>query len=281
MDNSRFLDCLEADYQRMREVVAGHFDARVPTCPDWTVADLTRHVGEVYLHKVECMREGSPGESEWPPAGLGDEEPVALLDRAYADLVSELTTRNPGDPGGTWYTPDPTVGFWFRRMAQETVIHRIDAELGAGAPVAPVPEDLAIDGTDELLKVFVAYSVSRWPEEFTEALANSPGRTYLINAAETGWTVRTSPTEFTVDGGPGMAFTLPDAPAAVVSGSPSSILRWVWNRETPGEPSPVTVKGSAEALEELRRCIVIATQLPALGTVRREGKLTPSEGGWR
>lgn len=261
MDNSRFLDCLEADYQRIREIVPGHLDARVPTCPDWTVADLTRHLGEVYLHKVECMREGSQRESDWPPPGLGDEDPVALLDRAYADLVSELTTRNPGDPGGTWYAPDPTVGFWFRRMAQETVIHRIDAELGVGAQVAPIPEDLALDGIDELLKVFVAYSFSKWPEEFTDALANSPGRTYLINAAETAWTVTTSPAELAAEGGPGTAFTLPAASdAVVVSGSPSSILRWVWNRETPGEPSPVTIKGSTEALAELHRCIVIATQ---------------------
>src|SRR5579862_4041971 len=148
MDNARFLSCLEADYRRLREVVAGHLDARVPTCPDWSVTDLARHVGEVYLHKVECMQAGGPWETEWPPAGLMDEEPLALLDRSYAELVAELTTRDPGAPGGTWYTPDPTVGFWFRRMAQETVIHRVDAELGASASVAPIPDDLAIDGID-------------------------------------------------------------------------------------------------------------------------------------
>jgi hypothetical protein len=51
---------------------------------------------------------------------------VALLDRSYAALVGELTTRDPSDRGGTWYEPDPTVGFWGRRMAQESVIHRID-----------------------------------------------------------------------------------------------------------------------------------------------------------
>jgi hypothetical protein len=36
-------------------------------------------------------------------------------------------------------------------MAQETVIHRADAELAAGAPVAVIPGDLAADGIDELL----------------------------------------------------------------------------------------------------------------------------------
>ena len=120
------------------------------------------------------------GRDRLAAAGLKDEEPLELLDRAYGELVAELTTRDPGAPGGTWYPPDPTVGFWFRRMAQESVIHRIDAELGAGAAIAPVPADLAVDGVDELLKVFVAYSVEYWGDYFTEALANSPGRIYQI-----------------------------------------------------------------------------------------------------
>lgn len=266
MDNSRFLSCLEADYRRIREVVPGRLEARVPTCPDWTVADLTRHVGEVYLHKVECMREGSERETEWPPAGLGDEEPVALLDRAYAELVAELTTRNPGDRGGTWYAPDPTVGFWFRRMAQESVIHRIDAELGVGAAVSPVPDDLAVDGTDELLKVFVAYSVSEWGDYFTETLANSPGRTYKVQITATAdmpavaWWIKTSPGQFAVEGGLGGKLAEEATPDVIISGTPTDVLRWSWNRETPGESSRVTVEGSPAALAALRRCIVIATQ---------------------
>ena len=266
MENSRFLACLEADYRRIREVVPGHLAARVPTCPDWTVAELTRHVGQVYLHKVECMRSGGEVETGWPPAGLADEEPVALLDRAYAELVAELTTRDPAAPGGTWYPPDPTVGFWFRRMAQESVIHRIDAELGAGAAIAPVPDDLAADGVDELLKVFVGYSVEAVGDYFAEALANSPGRVYQIETTATagtpsvGWIVRTSPGHFTVEGGPGEKPADDPAPDVTIAGSPTDMLRWAWNRETPGEPSRVTVEGSEEALAEFGRCVVIATQ---------------------
>lgn len=267
MDNSRFLVCLGADYRRMREVVPGHLSAPVATCPDWTVADLTRHVGQVYLHKVECMRAGGNEETEWPPAGLrDDEEPVALLDRAYAELVAELTTRDPAAPGATWYPPDPTVGFWFRRMAQETVIHRIDAELAAGAAIAPVPVDLAVDGIDELLKVFVGYAVDAWGDYFTEALADSPGRAYKIETTATAdrpsvtWLVRTSPGRFAVDGGPAGRPAEDSAADVTVSGTPTDVLRWSWNRETPGEPSRVTVDGSEEALAEFGRCVAIATQ---------------------
>ena len=56
MERSRLLDCLAADFARLRAVVPTGPGAAVPTCPGWTVADLTRHVGEVYLHKTLAMR---------------------------------------------------------------------------------------------------------------------------------------------------------------------------------------------------------------------------------
>jgi uncharacterized protein (TIGR03083 family) len=127
MESKRLLECLDADFARLREVAHGaDLSAVVPSCPDWTVRDLVQHIGAVYLHKVECMRLGTAPDP-WPPAGLADEEPLALLDRAYAALTSEFTSRSPESPAFTWYGPDQTVGFWIRRMAQETVIHRVDA----------------------------------------------------------------------------------------------------------------------------------------------------------
>lgn len=254
MENSRHLDCLAADFARLRAVAATNLTAPVPSCPGWTVGDLARHVGQVYLHKTLSMRDGAEPDP-WPPRELADEEPLALLDRTYAGLIAEFAARKPQDPAGSWYTPDPTVGFWIRRMAQETVIHRIDAELGTGEPVAPVPADLAVDGIDELFKVFVAYSVAEWGDYFTDILGASPGRTYTIRAAEAAWRIRTGLGLFTVEDGPGDA-----APDVTVSGSPADVLRWAWNREAAGEPSGVTVVGAAEAIEELRRCIVVASQ---------------------
>ena len=51
-----------------------------------------------------------------------------------------------------------------------------------------------------------------------------------------------------------------DAADVTISGPPTAVLRWVWNRESAGEPSAVTADGPREALEELHRCIVTATQ---------------------
>jgi hypothetical protein len=118
-----------------------------------------------------------------------------------------------------------------------------------------VPTDLAIDGSDELLKVFVAYSVAGWPNSFTDMLAASPGRTYTVRTDGAAWRVRTGPGLFAVEDGAGDSAT-----DVTVSGPPTAVLRWLWNREGAGEPSRVTVSGAPEAVEELRRCIVTATQ---------------------
>jgi uncharacterized protein (TIGR03083 family) len=253
MDNSRFLDCLAADFARLRAVVPMDQSAQVPSCPGWTVADLTRHVGEVYLHKTLAMREGAEPE-QWPPKDLADEEPIALLDRAYADLRHEFATRKPEDLAGSWYTPNQTVGFWIRRMAHETVIHRIDAELGSKQPVAPVPADLAVDGIDELLNVFVAYGVATWGDYFKDILAASPGRTYTLKTDGAAWQVRTAPGRFTVEPAP-----IDNSADVTITGEPMALLRWVWNRENPNQ-SGVALDGAREAVQELKRCIVTATQ---------------------
>jgi uncharacterized protein (TIGR03083 family) len=260
MENSRFLHCLESDFRRLRSIVPGHLESRVPSCPDWTVDDLTWHVGMVYLHKAKAMRDGAEPE-EWPPSFDDSYSALTLIDDAYGDLVGEFAGRSPAEHTGTWYGPDQTVRFWIRRMAQETVVHRIDAELGCGEPVTAVPDDLAVDGVDELLKVFVAFSVSEWSDYFTEALAGSPGRSVAIEAGDTAWRVDMAPGKFTVEGGPGAAPAAAQPADVTVSGSPTAVLRWAWNRETPGEPSAVTVAGDQDALAEFRRCVVIATQL--------------------
>src|SRR5690349_9400878 len=161
MESERLLSCLATDYARLRSVAAHDLNAAVPSCPGWTVTDLVRHVGMVYLHKVECMRQQALPDP-WPP-DLSGEESIALLDRGYAALRAEFAERAPADPAATWFSDDQTVGFWIRRMAQETVIHRVDAELALGQPVAPIPDDLGLDGIDEILQIFVSWASREWP----------------------------------------------------------------------------------------------------------------------
>lgn len=263
MEPSRYLESLAADYARLRALAASHLTAEVPSCPGWSVADLAHHVGQVYLHKTLAIRDGVEPEP-WPPGELIDEPPLALLERAHDGLLAQFAAHRPTDPAGSWYTPDRTVGFWIRRMAHETLVHRIDAELAARGPVTPVPAELAIDGIDELLRVFVAFSVVEWSDYFVDALSGSPGRTYLLRTPGAAWRVRTGPGRFTVEdtGDAGDAGDAGDERIdhadVVISGPPTAVLRWVWNRDA-GERD-VTVDGPEQAVSELRRCITIATQ---------------------
>jgi uncharacterized protein (TIGR03083 family) len=249
MESSRLLTLLAADFDRLRAVAARDLTAPVPSCPGWTVTDLVRHVAEVYAHKVECMRQGrSP--ADWPP-DLTGEEPIVLLDRTYADLRAEFAQRGPLDPSYTWYEPDQSVGFWIRRMAQETVIHRIDAELALGEPVTPVPDDLAVDGVDEVLVVFLSYMSHRWPEELGPALKEASGETVRVGTGTRSWSVTAAPQGVEVGTGD------PGTVAAVITGPPDPLLRWLWGR---GGDDEILFDGDPDAVAQLRRLLVAATQ---------------------
>lgn len=227
METTRVRECLGADLDRLRQVAAGDLGAQVPTCPDWRMADLLRHVANVYLHKVESMRLGALPDP-WPPPGRPEEEPLAMFDRAGAELLAEFDARPVSERAGHWYKPDQTVGCLLRRMAHETVIHRVDAELAAGEPVAPIPADLAVDGVDEVLVVVLGYLSHRWPVEFADLPRDRPGPAVRVQAGDHGWLLTPTPAGVEVTaGGEGDA-------AATVDGDPPAVLQWLWGRPARG-----------------------------------------------
>jgi uncharacterized protein (TIGR03083 family) len=260
MDDSEFLACLWSDYGRLRDAAAAaEPTVPVPGCPGWTMADLVRHVAVVYLHKATIMRTGQVPEP-WPPDVAG-EPLLPLLDRSYGELVAEFSRRAPADPTPTWYDPDQTVAFWIRRMAQETVIHRIDAEQAAGLPVTAVPGDLAVDGVDEVLKRFLAYASLNWPDEFSQLkgghLAGQDGRdTITVTAGRAAWTVRPSPRGVPVEDGAS------DHPRVAIEAAPEEMLRWLWGR---ADDSAIRLVGDPEWAGYLRRMLAEVTELAGRG----------------
>jgi uncharacterized protein (TIGR03083 family) len=219
MDFARLHDCFRDDYRLLRSAVESTDPvARVPSCPEWTVTDLARHVGEVYLHKSECIRLGSEPEP-WPPGQ------VAALDSAYESLEQQFDTHTPESFAATWYEPDQTVGFWLRRMAQETVIHRVDAELAGAGPLSPIPDDLAIDGVDELLTLFLAYGSVRWRDYLGDLFNGTDERPILVRTTSgQTWTVTADQQAITVT-------DTPTADAALtVTAEPVPLFLWLWNR---------------------------------------------------
>jgi uncharacterized protein (TIGR03083 family) len=55
------------------------------------------------------------------------------------------------------WSPRKDVGWVIRRMAQETAVHRVDAEQVAGRP-SSIDAELAADGIDEFLEYFLPHA---------------------------------------------------------------------------------------------------------------------------
>lgn len=254
MESSRYLDCLADDYASLRSAVASAApDAPVPSCPEWTVAELVDHTGVVYLHKAAVMREGK-WPDPWPSKDVPD-DPFEALELGYRELTAEFAARRPDEPSLTWYEPEQTVGFWIRRMAQETVVHRMDAQLAAGGPLTAVPGDLAVDGVDEVLKRFLDYGSAQRPAEYAAVegghLAGDAGAdTIVVTAGQVSWTVRPTPRSVSVADG------RDSAAMAHVSAPPAAMLGWLWGR---AGDDVITVAGDPEWAAYLRRLLAAVT----------------------
>lgn len=234
-----YLAHLKADKDLFLDAArAAGLDAPVPTCPEWDVRALVGHVGAVYLDKVKCMRLGrEPG--DWTGAAPEGADPYEWFEEQYETLVNELVSRDPASYSYTWYPPDQTVGFWHRRMAQETAVHRVDAEAAAGR-TSTIDDELALDGIDEKLRVFLA---NPWWEE--HPWDEATGRTFAVRSGDRVWRVVSERQLARIEDGPGDA-------VGEVSGTPYDVLMWVWER-----PNAATTMGD---VAELRKRLALDSQ---------------------
>jgi len=244
MTPETFLHHLRADADRMADLAGRDLDAAVPPCPGWDVREVMSHTGSVYSHKVACMRKGArPEDDDWMHGPDDGDDMVAWFRTRLEELVTELEERGPDAPSYTWYDPQQTVGFWFRRMAQETVVHRVDVESAFDA-VTHVDDELAVDGIDEVLDWFLAYQAE-------DVGPDGPGRgTVAVRTGDHIWRLELLPDDVTLSRDPGPC-------EAVATGEPSELLLWLWGRRP---DSAVTLEGDAELLTALRERLRIVTQ---------------------
>lgn len=203
-------------------VISAAPDAKVPSCPEWTAVDLLDHLAETYDHKTQSMRlMRRPREDDAisRPGGAVDR-----FDAALADLLAEFDDRGPESLSYTWYGPDQTTGFWIRRMAHETVVHRADAELAAGLPIGPVDSALALDGIDEMLMVMLSWGSKAYRDWAADSIAENDGLQVGVRAGSRSWTAIVSVAGIDIADGDAAGT------AATVSGTPGEVLLWLWRR---------------------------------------------------
>jgi uncharacterized protein (TIGR03083 family) len=220
--------------------------APVPTCPEWTVRDLTIHVGTVHrwahAHvagaRAELIEDEELERIVGPPPP--DSELFDWFDQGCARLVAALRDA-PADLAAFTFLPAPSpLAFWARRQAHETTIHRLDADAAAGTH-SPVDEVLAADGLDELLRGFVPRPRRRDVAPSSLLVAVDGGHCYLIHL---------DPEHFTVD----EAGAADGAEAdCTLSGPAAALYPLLWNRG----PAGVTVDGDPAVLDAWRGAVTI------------------------
>lgn len=238
MHRDEHLAQLRRDGHRMADLASGDLQARVPTCPDWTLAELLEHTGFVHRWQTTVVRDdpdGFPDGSTWrhgPDAG----ESVGLWFRRGVDeAVAVMSSVDPTEPRWTWAGP-ATAGWYPRRIAQETLVHRVDAELAAGEPHDPVDPVMAVDGVDEVCDVFLPASAGQ--------PIGGNGETLHLHAtdAEGEWLLTMHADRVDVDRGHAKG-------DAAIRGRAADLLLLVWGRDPLGE---VETFGDASVVARFR-----------------------------
>ena len=241
-----WLAALRADSPALQDAVeqAGP-DAAVPSCPDWTVADLVEHLTTT-LHWVrETAARGVATHPDHAPVEMPRLEWEAARDGLRRELTGTIETLEALDadlPAWNWAPQAKTAGFWQRRMAHEVSVHRWDAEAAAGRPT-PIETKLAADGIGEVLDTWLPAGKRKGPTDLHGVVH--------LTASDAGyeWFVRLR--------GPGVALldtgTILDSddhhPRAEAAGTASDLLLTLMGRQ---RPERLVISGDPRLISALR-----------------------------
>ena len=242
LDN--YLAHLDADSHLLAAAASRGLEPDVPCCPGWTARDLVTHMGEVISHKADLVAGGWA--DEWPPRPKLPEvaDPLDWYRAEAGRLYKVLAAADP-DAAAVTFGRDKTVAFWFRRMAHETLVHRVDAEQAHGYESTVDPE-LAVDGVGELFDVF-ATGYPKW------ASFRPSADVVRVEAGDRSWTVRLGESFGTNDGEeyrrPSSILDSDAEPTVSITGEPDRLMLWMWGR---APIDHVTVTGDVGAANRFR-----------------------------
>jgi len=149
---------------RSAVAAAPSLQARVPGCPEWTLADLTEHLGGVQMFWAVVVSAGGLDKPAVPdfPSPTGDLVPWS--EAATNQLLDALRAAGPSAPSWAWWGSSGAplnAGAVARHQVQEAAVHARDAQETIGR-AEPLPSAVAVDGVAEFLSVPLA-SMGPWP----------------------------------------------------------------------------------------------------------------------
>lgn len=231
------LAVIESEAERIRAAYAADPNGMVPWSDRWTVGTVARHIAGLHhvvsqvvaerpdadfggFKTLDAPPKGDPSFPDWSATGT-------------AAAIEQLRIAPDCDACWSWLPGAGSVGWWARRMAQETLVHRWDAEAGAGITGPPMDPAAAADGIDELVDVFISAS---------RAMNGSPaGPTVGFRCTDTDgeWYV-----DLSEPGARTVLSTPPDDVAFTLTGPAEGILLVLWGR-LDLDTAEVTLTGDA------------------------------------
>ncbi len=243
LDKDFWLAALRGDGAAFVAAVSeeGALTRPVPSCPEWTVGDLTRHLGGFY-ERIRRHAGVVGGDEPWPALSVPEDAPGAddpALVTWFRDqlhqIEAHLESLDPDTPTYNWAPRPRVAAFWHRRAAHETAVHRWDAQLATRLP-EPIESKLAGDTVAEALDTFLPGG--RWRSDagahgLVHITATDLGHDWYVRLRGTGvWLLDTD--------------TLLDDPhpaRASAAGSASDLALALWGRvpfevgDVSGEPT--------------------------------------------
>ncbi|MEU5532297.1 maleylpyruvate isomerase family mycothiol-dependent enzyme [Streptomyces sp. NPDC020362] len=251
--HDRYCDEIAHQVGQLRAVVTSGTDlsATVPTCPDWSLEDLVRHMGGA-LRWVDALvrnraQENIPQEQIPLAAGPEQRGDAAVLDKWLAETGERVVEalREAGPDTSVWaWAGIANSGFWARRMTHEITVHRADAALTASQPYEVAP-DIAADALDEWLQL-VEWVQQNAAHPAAEEL-RGPGRSIHLHATDTDPALNA---EWLVElGEEGVGWRRGHEKATVALRGPLTPLLLAFYRRLPLDAPGLEVLGEREVLE--------------------------------
>jgi uncharacterized protein (TIGR03083 family) len=205
----------------------------VATCGSWSMHDLGTHLGQTYRSLAVLLQTRELPRSQFaPPAG---QQIADWYAEGAAAVLATLEETDPTAPIWAFGFEGAVAALWFRRVAQDTAVHLVDAQLATGAEVHVDPL-IAADGVDEVFAVMVPRvwgGSEQKPLPAPVALRTTDtGHSWLIQPGD-------MPQALPVDSG---------TAAATVKAPAAELLLALWKRQS---PRPEWISGDIAAVNAL------------------------------
>jgi uncharacterized protein (TIGR03083 family) len=220
----------------------GALESHVPSCPDWTVGELVRHLGAVY-RRIRVNAGSGVADQAWPKLTVPEDAPaeadpavVVWFERELAEVDAFLEALDPDLPTWNWAPQAKIAAFWHRRLAHETAVHRWDAQFATSLP-EPLESKLAGDTVAEALDTFLPAGRRRGEPDVTGIVrltASDLGQEWYIRLRGQGIALLDTDTLLDDDAHPARA---------AAAGTASDLALALWGRvtfevlETGGDPA--------------------------------------------